>query len=165
MVTLFLFNASYESGFCNAQDDHSNCCGYGVMRYIITNTYVRSGTKPNRTEQKTHHITVCLIIASSTLTSSFTIELAKKSVTGEFVQGREVMGASSMLPMSLELSELSFESVESVRGYAASVLVNGYMTLQEKCVEVVLHSLSAPQMISSIPCHHHLEMWTSPSPD
>jgi len=103
---------------------------------------VRSGIKPSRTEQKTHRITVCLIVASSTLALSFTIELAKKSVTGEFVQGREVIGASSMQPMSLELSELSFESVESVRRNSASMLANGYTTFQEKCVLELYYSRS-----------------------
>jgi hypothetical protein len=58
VVTLFLFDVSYDSGVRDAQDNHSNCCGYGVMRYIITNTpicKVRDKTKQNRTEDSPHH--------------------------------------------------------------------------------------------------------------
>jgi hypothetical protein len=62
---------------------------------------------------------------SFSVSSPFTIELAKESVTGEFVQLRDVTGARwtldsgvsswCILLVSIELMEFGFESVKSFR--------------------------------------------------
>lgn len=67
---------------------------------------------------------------SPSVSSTLTIELAKESVTGEFVQERDVIGARwtldsgvsswCMLFVSFELREFGFESVESFRKGSAS---------------------------------------------
>jgi len=105
------------------------------------------------------HIGIRSILCSHVLASPFAIEL---SPTEEFVDGTEVTGARwtidpgvkswFTLPMSLELREMAFKSVESFRRESVSgspspsQRAKGYTVVQEKGV--------------SKSCYSHLALWS-----